>query len=58
MFYQVRCDPDHRDILRFFWYLNGRFDLEPLKYQMKVHLFGAKLSPSCAAFALLRTAKK
>ena len=57
MFYQVRCDPDHRDALRFLWYPNGRFDLEPLKYRMKVHLFGAKSSPSCAAFALLRTAK-
>ena len=58
MFYQVRCDPDHRDALRFICYPNGRFDLKLLKYRMKVHLFGAKSSLSCAAFALPRTAKE
>ena len=31
MFYQVHCDPDYRDALRFLWYSNGRFDLELLK---------------------------
>ena len=56
VFYQVRFDPDYRDALHFLCYPNGRFDLELLKYRMKVHLFGAKLSPSCAAFAYVRTA--
>ena len=58
MFFQVRCDPDHRDALRFLWYPDGNLDLEPVKYRMKVHLFGAKSSPSCAMFALLKTAKE
>ena len=58
MFHQVRCAPEDRDCLRFLWWPHGDLSKEPLPYQMIVHLFGAKSSPSCAAFALLETAKQ
>ncbi|XP_046551559.1 uncharacterized protein LOC124261296 [Haliotis rubra] len=57
MFYQVRVEPDDYDVLRFFWWPNGNLDEELQEYQMKVHLFGAVSSPSCANFALKETAK-
>ena len=58
MFHQVRCAPEDRDCLRFLWWPQGDLSKEPLPYRMTVHLFGAKSSPSCAAFALLETAKQ
>ena len=57
MFHQVQCAPKDRDALRFLWYPEGNLDAEPVPHRMLVHLFGAKSSPSCAAFALLQTAK-
>ena len=57
MFHQVRCAPKDRDALRFLWYPEGNLEAEPVPHRMMVHLFGAKSSPSCAAFALLQTAK-
>ena len=58
MFYQVRCAPKDVDSLRFLWWPGGNLSTEAVPYRMKVHLFGAKSSPSCAAFALLETAKR
>ncbi|KAJ8391888.1 hypothetical protein AAFF_G00083590 [Aldrovandia affinis] len=56
MFYQVRVHDNHRDFLRFLWWLGGDTS-KPLEvYRMKVHLFGAVSSPSIANFALQRTA--
>ncbi|XP_071088902.1 uncharacterized protein [Haliotis cracherodii] len=57
MFYQVRVEPDDYDVLRFLWWPNGNLEEELQEYQMKVHLFGAVSSPSCANFALKETAK-
>ena len=57
MFHQVRCAPKDRDALRFLWYPEGNLEAEPVPHRMMIHLFGAKSSPSCAAFALLQTAK-
>ena len=57
MFHQVRCATKDRDALRFLWCPEGNLDAEPVPHRMSVHLFGAKASPSCAAFALLQTAK-
>ena len=57
MFHQVRCAPEDRDCLRFLWWPQGDLSKEPLPYQMTVHLFKTKSSPSCAAFVLLETAK-
>ena len=58
MFYQVLVSPEDRDSLRFLWWPEGNLDAEPVLYRMKVHLFGATSSPSCAAFALRLTAKE
>ena len=58
MFHQVRVSPLHRDALRFFWWPNSDLDADPKVYRMKVHLFGAKSSPSCATFCLRETARQ
>lgn len=57
MFHQVRVSPDDCNVLRFLWWPNGDLNKEPMEYQMTVHLFGATSSPSCANFALKKTAK-
>ena len=56
MFHRVRVNSDDCDFLRFLWWPDG--DLRPPleEYQMTVHLFGAVSSPSCANFALRKTA--
>ena len=56
MFYQVRVSPDDWNALRFFLLPDGNMDLEPEELMMTVHLFGGVFSPSCANFALKRTA--
>ena len=56
MFHQVRVHERDCDALRFLWWPNGVMNDEPSCYRMQVHLFGATLSPSCAAHALKRTA--
>ena len=57
MFHQVRVRPSDCDALRFLWWPEGKFDSPPEEFQMMVHLFGAASSPSCASFALRKTAK-
>ncbi|XP_043198840.1 uncharacterized protein LOC122368706 [Amphibalanus amphitrite] len=56
MFLQVRIPEKQRDFLRFLWWPNGNIASNPKEYRMTVHLFGAVSSPSCANFALRRTA--
>ncbi|XP_070570012.1 uncharacterized protein [Ptychodera flava] len=56
MFHQVRVDPSDCDVLRFLWWPNGDLTKDPIDHQMLVHLFGATSSPSCASYALRRTA--
>ncbi|XP_059082142.1 uncharacterized protein LOC131879752 isoform X2 [Tigriopus californicus] len=56
MFYQVRVSQKDRDFLRYFWYPEGDPDQDPLEYRLKVHVFGAISSPSCANFALRQAA--
>ena len=56
MFYQVRIPEDQRSYVRFLWWSNGNTDSPLEDYQMCVHLFGSISSPSCANFALKRTA--
>lgn len=56
MFHQVRVSSEDCDALRFLWWPNGELDREPKCYQMNVHIFGAKSSPSCASYALRKTA--
>ena len=57
MFYQVRVSPSDCDYLRFLWWPDGNLDKDPEEYQMLVHLFGGASSPSCANFALKKTAE-
>ncbi len=56
MFHQVRVHPKDVNFLRFLWYPNGDVNREPEEFQMLVHLFGGVWSPSCANYALRRTA--
>ena len=56
MFHQVRVRPSDRDALRFLWWPEGNLNNSPEEYQMNVHLFGGASSPSCANFALKKTA--
>ena len=57
MFYQVRVRPDDSYVLRFLWWPGNDLQRRPEEYQMTVHLFGAVSSPSCANFALRKTAE-
>ena len=57
MFHQVKVSPCHRNALRFLWWKDGNTDKQPEVYRMAVHLFGGVWSPSCANFALRRTAE-
>ena len=56
MFHQIRVNPEHRDLLRFLWWEGNDLSKDPTDYRMPVHLFGATSSPSCANFALKKTA--
>ena len=56
MFHQVRVQQSDRDALRFLWWPNRDLNSPPEEYQMNVHLFGTASSPSCANFALKKTA--
>ena len=57
MLYQVRVPPDYQVTFRFFWWLDGDLNQQPVDNLMEVHLFGATSSPSCCNFALKRTAE-
>ena len=58
MFYQIKVAPHDRDALRYFWWLQGKYDLQSKIYGRTVHIFGAKSSPSCATFCLRQTARE
>ena len=57
MFHQVRVKPSDTSALRFLWWPDAEFSQSPQEYAMQVHLFGATSSPSCASFALQKTAE-
>ena len=57
MFHQVRVNEEHRDFLRFLWWDKGDTSNEPEEYRIRVHLFGATLSPGCANLGLKVTAE-
>ena len=56
MFHQVRITPNDYDALRYLWWPNNDLNVKPDEYHMLVYLFGATSSPSCANFALRKTA--
>lgn len=57
MFYQVKVAETDKTFLRFLWWLGGDLTQEVAEYWMTVHLFGAVSSPSCASYALRKTAE-
>ena len=57
MFYQVQVSPSDCHYLQFLWWPDGDLNKDPEEYQMLVHLFGGASSPSCANFALKKTAE-
>ncbi|KAK0142765.1 hypothetical protein N1851_019297 [Merluccius polli] len=56
MFHQVRVAKEDVNYLRFLWWPDGDVTQELVEHRMTVHIFGAVSSPSCATFALLKTA--
>jgi hypothetical protein len=56
MFHQVRVTFNDYDALRFLWWPQNDLNVEPQEFRMLVHLFCATSSPTCANFALRRTA--
>jgi len=56
MFHQVKVPECDRDYLRFLWFADDD-QKQPAVYRMTVHLFGGVWSPSCASYALRRTAE-
>ena len=56
MFYQVRIPEHQQDFLRILWWPDGNLNSELQEHRMTVHLQGAISSPSCANFALRKTA--
>lgn len=57
MFHQARVSKSDADFLRFLWWPKGDIDEPHIEHEMLVHLFGEVSSPSCASFALRKTAK-
>ena len=57
MFYQVKVAETDKTFLRFLWWPEGDLTQEVTEYWMTVHLFGAVSSPSCACYALRKTAE-
>ncbi|KAL3999159.1 4-aminobutyrate aminotransferase / (S)-3-amino-2-methylpropionate transaminase [Sarotherodon galilaeus] len=56
MFHQVRVAEEHVNFLRFLWWPDGDITKQLVEHRMLVHIFGAVSSPSCATYALLKTA--
>jgi hypothetical protein len=56
MYYQVKVPEVDREAFRLLWWPGGDLSSVPREYCMKVHVFGATSSPSCASFALRRAA--
>ena len=52
MFYQIKVNPEHRDLLRFLWWKDNDTESEVVEYRMTVHPFGATSSPSVANLVL------
>ncbi|XP_071950072.1 uncharacterized protein [Antedon mediterranea] len=57
MFYQVKVGETDSHYLSYLWWEDGNLNMNPQEYQMVVHLFGGKSSPSCSNFALRKVAK-
>ena len=56
MFYQVGVPTEDSRYLHFLWWYGGDMESAPEEFQRLVHLLGGVSSPSCASYALRRTA--
>lgn len=56
MFHRIFVKPEDSDALRFLWKFDMMSRGPPDEYKMLVHIFGAKSSPCCANYSLLRCA--
>ena len=57
MLSQVLVEEEDRDALRFLWFAESDLEKPVEEFQMWSHVFGAKSSTCCAAFALKRVAE-
>ena len=57
MYYQVRLPEEQQDFFRILWWPDGDTSQKLQEYRMTVHLQGCISSPSCANYALKRTAE-
>ena len=57
MFMQVRVPRSERDYFRFLWWIDGDTSQPLYECRMCSHPFGARSSPGCVNFALLKTAE-
>ena len=57
MFDQAKVNNENKNALKLLSWKECDFTKQPDVCRMTVHLFGSKSSPSCASFALMRTAK-
>ena len=55
MFHQVPVALKDVNALRFLWFPQNDLNQEPEEFQMLVHLFGGRWSPSVSNFALQKT---
>jgi len=58
MFLQIKVADQDKDSLRFLWKEDINNDEPPDTYQMQVHIFGAKDSPSIANYAVKTLCKR
>ena len=56
MFPQVKVAEEDTEFLCFLWWPDGDITQDLREYRMTLHLFGAVSSPSCASYALRKTA--
>lgn len=57
MFYCSLVQEEHRDFLRFMWFLDNNPKNEVVQYRMRVHVFGNSPSPAVATYGLRRAAQ-
>ncbi|XP_077861553.1 uncharacterized protein LOC144341982 [Saccoglossus kowalevskii] len=55
MFSQVHIPKEKQDYQMFLWWANGDIQAASAGYHMKVHIFGATSSPSCANYPLKKS---
>lgn len=57
IFYQVKVPQEDARFFRILWWEDGNPSKRIIEYQMVVHFWGATPSPSCANYALRKTAQ-